>query len=230
VTGWAVELAGVSRAFGATVVLRGVDLRLAPGERLALFGNNGAGKTTLLRILAALVPPSGGVVRVLGLDPRRDAAALRRRIGLVGHATYLEAALTAVENLVFYARLYDLPDPARRTHELLELMGLARRGRDRVGELSRGTQQRVALARALLHDPELLLLDEPDAGLDEGGLVALETALSFGRADRTVILTSHHPERARRLADRHARLEHGRLVWSDERSPAVGVEVARARP
>jgi len=215
VNDWAVELIGLRRSFGAAAALRGVDLRLAPGERLAVFGDNGAGKTTLLRVLATLLAPSGGRAWVLGLDPRRDAAALRRRIGLVGHATYLDAALTAAENLAFYARLYDLPDPARRADELLELVGLRRRRHERVGALSRGMQQRVALARALLHDPELLLLDEPDTGLDEGGLAALEAALALGRPDRTVVLTSHHPERALRLADRQARLEHGRLTWTD---------------
>ncbi|HEY3080442.1 MAG TPA: ABC transporter ATP-binding protein [Chloroflexota bacterium] len=225
---WAVEAAGLSHAFERTRALRGVSLRLERGERLAIFGPNGAGKTTLLRILATLARPTAGELRLLGLDPWRALLAVRRRIGVVAHRTYLDDHLTAAENLRYYARLYDVPDPERRTGEMLDLVGLSRRRDDRVRTLSRGMQQRLALARALVHDPELLLLDEPDTGLDASGVELLTSAI--GRPGRAVVLTSHHPERAAGLAPRALLLVDGRVV-AEGPTAAVGREVtARPRP
>ena len=206
----AIETVSLSHTFGAARVLRDVDLRVEAGERVAVFGPNGAGKSTLLRVLATLIRPSAGSVRVLGLDPRRDLLAVRRRIGVVAHRTYLDDQLTAAENLRYYGRLYDVPALERRIAELLERVGLRRRADDRVRVFSRGMQQRLALARALLHDPDLLLLDEPDTGLDADGVALLAQAVD--RPGRAVFLTSHHPERALRIASRAITIVEGRLV------------------
>jgi heme ABC exporter ATP-binding subunit CcmA len=219
----AVEAQGLSHSFDRARALRGVSLRLGAGERLAVFGPNGAGKTTLLRILATLVRPSGGELRLFGVEPWAVLSSVRRRIGVVAHRTYLDDHLTAAENLRFYARLYDVAEAERRTGEMLELVGLSRRRDDRVRTLSRGMQQRLALARALVHDPDLLLLDEPDTGLDASGVELL--GLAIGRPGRTVILTSHNPERAARLAPRALLLVDGRAV-ADGPTAAVGQEVA----
>lgn len=214
----AVEAIGVSHTFGAARVLRDVDLRIEAGERVAVFGANGAGKSTFLRVLATLIRPSAGSVRILGLHPRRDLLAVRRRIGVVGHRTYLDEQLTASENLRYYGRLYDVPALEHRIADLLDLVGLRRRAGDRVRVFSRGMQQRLTLARALLHDPELLLLDEPDTGLDAEGVELLARAVD--RAGRTVVMTSHHPERAGRIASRSITIVDGRIVAAQ--SIAVG--------
>ena len=161
---------GVTKRFGRSAALRGIDIEASPGERLAVFGPNGSGKTTLLRILAGLSSPTNGEVRIGGLTHAKGARRLRGRIGVVAHHTYLYDDLTAEENLVFYARMFGLAEPERAAAEALERAGLFERRRDRVRAFSRGMQQRAALARATLHDPDVLLLDEPDTGLDQDGL------------------------------------------------------------
>ncbi len=206
----AIIVRGVRVAFGATVVLRGVDLDLPWGARLALLGPNGAGKSTLLRAIATLSRPSGGTVRIAGLDAFAESAAVRRLIGVVAHQTYLYDELTALENLRFYADLYDLPDAGVLAAAMLDRVGLTARRNVRAGSLSRGQQQRLTLARALLHDPPLLLLDEPDTGLDLAAFGLLESLL-LGE-ERTVILTTHNLRQAARLCDRYAILNGGRIV------------------
>lgn len=240
-TALAVEATSLSHTFGAARVLRDVDLRVEAGERVAVFGPNGAGKSTLLRVLATLIRPTAGVVHILGLDPQRELLAVRRRIGVVGHRTYLDDQLTAAENLRYYGRLYDVPALEPRIAELLELVGLRRRADDRVRVFSRGMQQRLALARALLHDPDLLLLDEPDTGLDAQGIELLAQAVD--RPGRTVLLTSHHPERAARIASRALLLVDGRVAADgpvveerggppappDRQDPTIGFPLSRGR-
>ena len=206
----AIVVRGVRVAFGATVVLRGVDLDLPWGARLALLGPNGAGKSTLLRAIATLSRPNGGSVQIAGLDAFAESAAVRRLIGVVAHQTYLYDELTALENLRFYADLYDLPDSAARATAMLDRVGLTVRRNVRAGSLSRGQQQRLTLARALLHDPPLLLLDEPDTGLDLAAFGLLESLL-LGE-DRTVVLATHNLQQAARLCDRYAILNGGRIV------------------
>jgi heme exporter protein A len=217
----AVEVTALSHTFGEARVLRDVDLRVEAGERVAVFGPNGAGKSTLLRVLATLIRPTAGSVRILGLDPRRELLAVRRRIGVVGHRTYLDDQLTAAENLRYYGRLYDVAGLEGRIGELLELVGLRRRADDRVRVFSRGMQQRLALARALLHDPDLLLLDEPDTGLDAQGVELLGRAVE--RAGRAVVMTSHHPERAMRVAARALLLVDGRVALDGPIAEVVAV-------
>ncbi|HEY3109103.1 MAG TPA: heme ABC exporter ATP-binding protein CcmA [Chloroflexota bacterium] len=211
-TSLAVDARAIGRHFGLAAALRSATVCLAPGERLAILGPNGAGKTTLLRVLATLLAPSAGTLRIFGLDPRRAEAAVRRRIGVVGHRPYLDESLTAAETLAFYARLYDVADAARRIPELLELVGLAGRRDERVGALSRGQQQRLALARALVHRPDLLLLDEPDTGLDAAGHHLLSALLERPRDPLSVVFTTHQLSLAARLAPRAILLVGGRTV------------------
>jgi heme ABC exporter ATP-binding subunit CcmA len=206
----AIVVRGVRVAFGATVVLRGVDLTVPWGARLALLGPNGAGKSTLLRTIATLSRPNAGAVLLAGIDASRRARRRARLIGVVAHQTYLYDELTALENLRFYADLYDLPAAAGRAAALLERVGLTARRNVRASSLSRGQQQRLTLARALLHDPPLLLLDEPDTGLDLAAFGLLESLL-LGE-ERTVVLTTHNLRQAARLCDRYAILAGGRIV------------------
>lgn len=183
--------------------LRSVDLRLDEGDFLTLFGPNGAGKTTLIRILATLARPTAGRVLVGGLDIRECTAEVRRRIGVVSHQTFLYRDLTAEENLLLYARLYDLPDGKSRVHAALERVALGHRAEDPVRTLSRGMQQRVAIARAVLHDPLILLLDEPYSGLDQHAVASLTTILQeMALKGRTVLMTTHDLEQGLQLASR----------------------------
>lgn len=211
----AILCAGLMRAFGAKPVLRGVDLALDRGERLALVGPNGAGKSTLLRVLATLTRPDAGRVRVAGYDVVRAADQVRHVVGYVGHQPYLYEELTARENLVFYARLYGVADPAGRAATLLTRVGLAARADDRVRTFSRGQQQRLALARGILHDPAVLLLDEPETGLDEEAIALLDALLDQrAQAGQTTLLTTHHLERALGLAGSVAVLARGKIAFA----------------
>src|SRR4051794_19462346 len=187
----AVELHDVGRAYGDRVALAGVSLRLEPGRTLAVFGANGAGKTTLLRILATLLRPHAGDARVLGLELPKEAWKARGRIGLLAHEPLLYRDLSARENLRFHARLHDVP--LQRGEALLEAVGLARRADESVRDLSRGLAQRVAICRAVLHEPELLLLDEPLANLDPAAAETVDGLI--GRpAGLARVLISHDVE------------------------------------
>jgi heme ABC exporter ATP-binding subunit CcmA len=196
-------------------VLRGVDLQVGPGECLALMGPNGAGKTTLLRILATLSKPSAGVVIMAGLPLPAAASDVRRRLGVVAHQPLLYSDLTAEENLQFYARLYGLHDAQPRIGAVLEQVGLAQRRHDLVRTFSRGMQQRLAIARALLHNPDVMMFDEPYTGLDPQAADMLDQVLRDARlAGRTTFLTTHDPARALALADRVAILARGVIAFS----------------
>ena len=210
-----IETRSLKKSFGLRPVLRGVDLAVAPGECLALMGPNGAGKTTLLRILATLSKPTAGLVRVAGLPLPVAAGEVRRRLGVVAHHPLLYSDLTADENLEFYARLYGLRDYARRIAAVLEQVGLAARRHDLVRTFSRGMQQRLAIGRALLHDPQVMMFDEPYTGLDPQAADMLDQVLAEARrAGHTTLLTTHDLARALALADRVAILARGVIVFS----------------
>ncbi len=194
----AAELRDVSRAYGERLALAGVSLTLPRGATLAVFGANGAGKTTLLRILATLLRPHSGSVVVLGRSLPREGWAVRGRVGLLGHEPLLYRDLSARENLRFHARLHGVA--SARIGELLDAVGMARRADEPVRALSRGMAQRVAICRAVLHEPELLLLDEPLANLDPGAADAV--APLIGRAaGATRVLISHDVEQGLAEAD-----------------------------
>ena len=211
------EINGLKKSFNLKPVLRGVDLFLDQGKCMALLGANGTGKTTLLRILAVLTKPDAGTVCIAGLDIERDPQQVQRMVGFVTHQPYLYDELTAMENLLFFGRMYAVKQVRARATELLQRVGLARRAGERVGALSRGQVQRLALARALLHSPRLLLLDEPDTGLDEEGNALLETLLrEHIERGGTALFTTHNLERALSLSDRIGILSGGRVAYQQE--------------
>jgi heme exporter protein A len=204
----AIELRGLHRDFGERTALAAVDLSLGEGETLVVVGPNGAGKTTLLRILATLLRPSAGEVRVLGARLPGEAWKARGRIGFLGHEPLLYRDLSGRENLRFHARLHGLrgEDAEQRISALLAAIGMERRADDRVAELSAGMRQRLAICRAVLHEPELLLLDEPDSNLDEGGR-ELARGLIGPAEDRARVIVTHDPDRFLPEADRLLRLK-----------------------
>jgi heme exporter protein A len=190
---------------------------------LTLFGPNGAGKTTLIRIVASLTRPTAGLVKVRGLDLGKAATSVRRHIGLISHNPLLYADLTPDENLRFFARMYDLTadgsgSVSDRIDAVLGQVGLAARRRDPVRTFSRGMVQRLAIARAILHDPEIMLLDEPYTGLDLQAADMLRSVLQeLAASNRTVILTTHNLEQGLEMCDRAAILHQGKLAWQGAR-------------
>jgi heme ABC exporter ATP-binding subunit CcmA len=225
----------LKKSYGLKPVLRNVALELQAGERLALLGANGAGKTTLLRIIAGLVKPDAGTLHIAGMDALENAQSVRRLVGFVAHQPYLYEELTVLENLLFFGKMYSVPAARERANVLLEQVGLVKRARERVGTLSRGQVQRLTWARALLHKPQLLLLDEPDTGLDTEGIALIEGLLdAHTQQGGTTLFTTHQPERALRLGDTLAMLAHGRIVYQQatqtvevERVQRTYEEVAR---
>ncbi len=223
----AVTVGELSKRFDTRPVLRAVSFSLNTGETLALLGPNGVGKTTLLRVLATLIKPSSGGASVDSLDVVRDAAQVRRVVGYVGHQPHLYEDLTARENLLFFARMYGMRDGRACAADLLERVGLTRRANDLVRTLSRGQTQRLALARGVLHEPSLLLLDEPDTGLDdEAGVLLDDLIRERGRRAQTTIFTTHHIERGLLLSERALVLAGGRVAYS---GPSQALDVAGVR-
>ncbi len=217
------ELDGVERRYGERVALTGVTVRLDAGATLAVLGSNGAGKTTLLRVLATLLRPHGGTARVLDHELPGEAWKARGEVGYLGHDPLLYRELTGRENLTYHARLHGV-DPAR-VEERLKAVGMARRADDPVHDLSKGMVQRLAAARATLHDPALLLLDEPRANLDPAAAEALEPLI--GRASgKTRVLVSHDVDGALAEADVALGLRGGKQVFCE---PAAAVDAAKAR-
>ena len=206
------------KRFGLKTVLRGVDFEVQPGEFVALLGPNGAGKTTFLRILASLSRPSIGEVNIAGYKLPHEAAQVRARLGVVSHLPLLYGDLTAEENLRFYARMYNIPNHELRVTEVLEMVGLEARRRDLVRTFSRGMQQRLAIGRAVLHDPDVVLFDEPYTGLDQDAASMLDDVLKTVAAKgRTVVMTSHDLARAEDLATRFDILSRGVISASASR-------------
>jgi heme exporter protein A len=219
---------GLERRFGHVRALRGVSFSLGAGDVLAVFGPNGAGKSTLLRILAGLLKPDAGRVLLGGRPLLRGDVAQRRRIGLISHASLLYDGLTAAENLEFYGRLYALPDPRAAARRALESAGLADRAGSATMTMSRGMLQRLAIARSLLHEPDIVLLDEPFTGLDQRSAAVLRGQLERLRSERrTLLLVTHNLDEGLELATHVAIQTLGRFVEFGPR--AGGVEVYRDR-
>ena len=212
-----IEAKKVVKRFGLKPVLRGVDFRVEKGEFVALVGPNGAGKTTFLRILASLSKPNMGAISIAGYHLPGQAAAVRRVLGVVSHQPLLYGDLTAEENLRFYARMYDLEDINKRVEEVLTIVGLKPRRRDLLRQFSRGMQQRLAIGRAILHDPAVLLFDEPHTGLDQEAAAMLDRVLKeVTEVGRTVVMTSHDLIRTADLASRVDILSKGVIAASVE--------------
>ena len=213
-----IKVSKLVKRFGLKTILKGVEFEVAAGEFVGLLGPNGAGKTTFLRILSSLSRPSLGEVRVAGYRLPNQAAAVRRRLGVLSHQPLLYGDLTAQENLEFYGRMYDVEDLPGRSLEVLEQVGLASRRNDLVRTFSRGMQQRLAIARSVIHDPDILLLDEPYTGLDQDACAMLdEVLLAIASEGRTVVMTSHDLARAANLAGRFDVLSRGKIIASAAR-------------
>jgi len=219
----AVQLRGAGRRYGERAALRDVSLQLRAGQTLVVLGPNGAGKTTLLRMLATLLRPHAGEVRVLGHELPDDGFAVRGRIGFLGHEPLLYRELTGRENLLFHARLHRVA--RERVDELLDAVGMRPRAEDPVAELSRGMVQRLAVARAVLHEPELLLLDEPLANLDPAAVAQVAPLIGRG-GGRTRVLTSHDPVGGLVGADLALGLKRGRVALLARAADVTPAQIA----
>ena len=211
----ALAVEGVWKYYGDYPALRDINLTTEPGTCLALIGRNGAGKTTLLRTIAGFSRPMKGKIKILGREPRETAA--RRDIGFIGHGIALYDELSAMENLTLYARLYGIADPRSRALEWLEKTGLERVRDGLVREFSRGMRQRLAVARAFLHDPSVLLLDEPFTALDDRAIAVLQRLLREAKSQtRTIVLSTHQLREALELASHVAVLNRGHVAFHGE--------------
>lgn len=215
---WAVQAREVVKYYGNILALRGINLDLKKGEFLTIFGPNGAGKTTLLKILASILGPTSGTVKIFGSELRKNLASLRGQIGLLSHRSFLYSNLTAYENLNFYGRMYGVSKLKERIAEVIELVGLSDRVHSQVGTFSRGMQQRLALARAILHRPSLLLFDEPYTGLDPAAIKILaQLMMELHTGERTIVMTTHNLAHGLEVCDQVAIQAGGRIVYLQPR-------------
>lgn len=211
----AIRADNLTRSFGDIIAVDRISFEVARGEVFGCLGHNGAGKTTTVRLMNGVLQAHGGQLQVLGFDPHKNGYELRRRTGVLTEAPALDARLTARENLSVYANLYEVPqsEVTSRVDELLEHFGLAQRAEDKIGGYSKGMQQRLALVRALIHQPELLFLDEPTAGLDPMAARGVhELIIRLRQQGTTIFLCTHNLVEAQKLCDRVAVLERGTLL------------------
>ena len=207
----------VSKYYGDFPALRNIQLRIEPGSTVALLGRNGAGKTTLLRIIAGLAKASEGNVQIDNADVREEST--RRRIGILGHSISLYDELSAQENLTLFARLYGLDQPEKKALEWLERTGLDRVRDGLVREFSRGMRQRLAVARAFIHEPDVLIFDEPFTALDDRAIAVLQSLLAEAHAlGRTILLSTHQLREALEIATHVAMIQRGQLVFAGTRT------------
>ena len=214
----AIEAVGLCKGFGAAPVLRDLYLTLGWGRVLVIFGANGSGKTTLLRLLSTLYRPDRGQIWVGGLDRSRAALSIRRIIGVVAHQPMLYQNMTCQENLTFFGRMYGLKDVDGRVENVFSKMGLEANRHQRVRTLSHGMQKRLAMGRAILHDPPILLMDEPEAGLDRGALAAMgDLMVTESGSSRTVVMATHNVEWGLERGDEVAVLSGGVISYRANR-------------
>ena len=213
-----IQVEKLVKRFGLKTILKGMAFSAEPGEFVGLLGPNGAGKTTFLRILASLSRPTMGLVRVAGFQLPQQAAGVRANLGVLSHQPLLYGDLTGEENLQFYGRMYAIEDLEKRILEVLDLVDLTKRRRDLVRTYSRGMAQRLAIARAVIHDPSILLLDEPYTGLDQDASTMLDNVLKqIADQGRTVVMTSHDLARSAELCSRFDVLSRGKIIASASR-------------
>ncbi|MBP3866913.1 MAG: ABC transporter ATP-binding protein [Eggerthellaceae bacterium] len=208
----AIEVKHLSKAFGVRKAVDDVSFALPEGSFLSIFGPNGAGKTTLLRVLATLARPTAGEASIAGIDIKENPDDARGRIGLISHQSMLYPDLTAEENLLLYAQLYGVVDPQARVDELLDAVGLSHRRLDLVRTFSRGMTQRVSIARALVHDPDVVFLDEPYSGLDPHAVDIFDALIDQVRGDRTFVMVSHDLVKGFSMCTHALVLARGRVV------------------
>ena len=214
----AIEVEGLRKGFGERPVLWDLDLTVAWGEFLVIFGANGVGKTTLLKVLSTQARPDQGRVSVAGVARGRNDGLIRRMIGVVGHGGMLYEDMTCRENLVFYGRMYSLERPRDRADEVLRWVGLESRSAQRAGTLSHGMYKRLSIARAVLHDPRVLLMDEPEAGLDQQALEQLGGLMERWRGEgRAIVMTTHNLDQGLTWGQRVAILSGGRIAFQGDR-------------
>ncbi len=214
----AIVVKGLHKSYGDWPVLWDMDLIVNWGEFLVIFGANGVGKTTLLKVLSTQARPDSGEVWIAGADRRRNPAEIRRRVGVVAHRGFLYGDMTCEENLHFYGRMYGLREAQSRVDKVLGLVGLEGRRQHKVHTLSHGMEKRLSIARAILHEPRILLMDEPEAGLDQGALEMLGDILEGWKAEgRTVIMTTHNLEQGLEWGDRVAILSNGKIAFEEFR-------------
>ena len=227
---YAVRVRGVTKSFGRTPVLRGIDLDVPQGQTLSLVGANGSGKTTLLKILATLSKPDSGRMLIGRLDADKYGDRIRARIGVVTHDPLLYDDLTGRENLRFFCRMFGVRHAEERLEWAASLMGMTARLDQRAGALSHGMKKRFSIARALLHGPHILLMDEPESGLDQEAVELLD-AVILDRSDprRTVIMTTHNFERAIKLGDALAILERGRVSPTEDTGSPSASDATHSR-
>ena len=224
----AIEIRGLRKAYGRTAVLRGLDLDVRRGDTLTVLGPNGTGKTTLINILASLTRPDAGTIRVAGLDMARLGHNVRRITGVVTHEPMLYDQLTGYENLKFTAKIFGLERTEDRIAAVVESLGITARLHQRVGTLSHGMQKRFTIARALLHDPLVLLMDEPESGLDQEAVSMLEALVSTPTSpDRTVVMTTHNLERALTMGRRLAILVRGGITHQETLESGASIASVR---
>ena len=228
-SGPAIRTEALYKGFGGPPVLRGLEMEVGWGGSLVIFGANGSGKTTLLRLLATRYRPDRGSIHVAGLETRRSAASIRRLIGVVAHHPMLYRNMTCEENLLFFGRMYGLENVGERVGKVLGQVGLESRRNQRVRTLSHGMQKRLAMARAVLHDPPILLMDEPESGLDQGALEGMESlrTMDLGRP-RTIIAATHNVEWGLNWGERVAVLRGGGIAYEADRDGLDEGELRRA--
>jgi heme exporter protein A len=217
-----IKAEGLTKSFGSIEALRGVDLSIKKGEFYTLFGPNGAGKTTFIKILSTLAKPSSGRLTVAGRDAVKDPDGVRGVTGVLSHDPYLYENLSAFENIRFFGTMYGVAEVEKRAEEVISRVGLGKRTHDLVRTFSRGMKQRLAVARAIVHDPSVLLLDEPYTGLDQHGSKIFGEMLSLLKSDgRTILMTTHNIEEGLDRSDRVGILAWGRMVYE---SGADGID------
>jgi heme exporter protein A len=213
-TGFDIHVEGLSKSFGSLQALSGIDLSVGEGEFLTIFGPNGAGKTTLLRILSSLTKPTSGRILVAGHDIRKEPQEIRKSVGFISHQPFLYESLSAFENIRFFASMYGISNAGGKATEVIRKVGLENRRHDLVRTFSSGMKQRLAVARAIVHDPKILLLDEPYSGLDQHGTRIFNEMLKLLKTQkRTILMTTHNISEGFELSDRVAILSNGIFVF-----------------